>query len=88
MDQIAEKLNLLFTLRFPGSGVEIEETVPGLKIGGALISPKFVGMEQIDRQRLLWSVLKENLSKEELSHLGTFLTFNPYEVEVMQEMAA
>jgi len=88
MDQIAQKLILLFTLRFPGSGIELEETVPGIKIGGALISPQFVGMEQIDRQRLLWNALREDLSTEELSHLGTFLTFNPYEVEIMQEVAA
>jgi len=87
MDKIAQRLNLLFTLRFPGSGVELEETVPGIKVGGALVSPQFVGMEQIDRQRLLWDVLREDLSAEELSHLGTFLTFNPYEVEIMQEMA-
>ena len=88
MDKIAQKLTLLFTLRFPGSGIELEETVPGIKIGGALISPQFVGMEQIDRQRLLWNALREDLSTEELSHLGTFLTFNPYEVEIMQEVAA
>ena len=88
MDKIAQKLNLLFTLRFPGSGIEIEETVPGIKIGGALIAPQFVGMEQIERQRLLWGALRESLSSEELSHLGTFLTFNPYEVEVMQEAVA
>jgi|GEM_PF-1844146 len=88
MDKIAQKLKLLFTLRFPGSGIEIEETVPGTKIGGALIAPQFVGVEQIERQRLLWGALRESLSSEELSHLGTFLTFNPYEVEVMQEVAA
>lgn len=88
MDKIAQKLTLLFTLRFPGSGVELEETVPGIKIGGALVSPQFVGIEQIERQRLLWDALRQELSQEELSHLGTFLTFNPYEVEIMQEAAA
>lgn len=88
MDKIAQKLTLLFTLRFPGSGIELEETVPGARIGGAIIAPQFVGMEQIERQQLLWTSLREELSAEELSHLGTFLTFNPYEVEIMQEMAA
>ena len=88
MEDTIQALTLLLTKSFPGAGIEIEESVPGTKIGGAVIVPQFVGVEQIERQHQLWAALRKNLTAEQLSRIGTILTFNPYEVEIMEEVLA
>jgi acid stress-induced BolA-like protein IbaG/YrbA len=73
---------------FPKSLVEIEETVPGLKVGGHVVWDGFDGVEQIERQRRLWNTLRAELNADEFVHVGVILTLAPIEVAAWTDAAA
>lgn len=87
MEETIEAVRKVLSVSFPNSVSDLEETVPGRKVGGSLITEEFLGMEQIERQRLLWRVLRERLSAQDQLRLGTIITLTPQEVAAMEDVA-
>lgn len=85
MEPLIEKITRLLEGNFVGSTIELEPAVPSVKIGGSLVWAGFEGHEQIERQQQMWRILRNNLSKEELSQITAILTFTPDEMSVMRE---
>jgi acid stress-induced BolA-like protein IbaG/YrbA len=86
MDEIKEELRGVIAAAYIGAVIELNESVPGRKVGGSVIAVQFDGQEQIDRQRALWDTLRHNLGSR-LVYVGTILTLTPQEVAAMQEAA-
>ena len=85
MAPLIKRLQRLFAGRFPGATAELEKVTPLKKVGGFLVWDGFEGVEQIDRQRRLRTVIRENLPPEEQAKVTTILTVTPAEVAVMRE---
>ena len=61
--RLLRKLESILTHQFPSPDtVKLEENDG---IIGVITSPKFVGMETIDRQNQIWNIVETHLSKEE-----------------------
>jgi acid stress-induced BolA-like protein IbaG/YrbA len=60
--------------------IELETTSSG-KVGGFVISKKFAGISQMERQRTLWSELSEHLDPEKLRSIVSLLTMTPEETD-------
>ncbi len=86
MEELIHKVEELLDAHFPGqNSFEIEETVPGEKIGGSFIASYFNKMRQVDRQTIMRQMLREQLSREDYLKLGVIFTMTPQEVAVMRE---
>ncbi len=48
-------------------------------LSGVVRSPRFRGMDFLDRQKLLWEVLDNELSPEERKHIAIILAVSPEE---------
>ena len=85
MARLVRRLQALFHTHFPGAMAELEQATPLKKVGGFLVWEGFEGAEQIERQRRLRKVIRENLSPQEQEQLTGILTVTPAEVAVMRE---
>lgn len=56
----------------------VEENAQG-RVVGTVISNKFYGLSQTDRQRVTWGKLEEHLSKKQRDKIVLLLTFTPLE---------
>ncbi len=65
---------------FTTEDVYLEQT-PGGNIGGYVVSERFDGQSQIERQESLWRDLKMRVSPETLHHIVSILTMTPAEVD-------
>lgn len=84
MEVLAAKVRELLETQFVGSQVDLEWE-SGTHIGGEIIWDGFDGMDMLDRQTHLWSVLREHLSEEEQHTFTLIYTFTPAEELVMAE---
>jgi acid stress-induced BolA-like protein IbaG/YrbA len=50
-----------------------------------VIADRFSGMDQVDRQRLVWTTLRHVLAPEQLLHVGLLMTLTPAEAGVARE---
>jgi stress-induced morphogen len=60
---------------------DIDLEVSGSRINGFIVSESFAGMEQLDRQDLVFDYLEFKLSDEDLLHVGFLGTMTTAEVE-------
>ena len=75
-------LRRLLLERFEGARVDdLGRSTPESHIGGTLVWDQFAGQSQLDRQRKLWSVLRDALSGDQLAEIGLIVTLTPYEAE-------
>ena len=65
---------------FDTAEIHLEVTQSG-NIGGFIVSSRFEGSSQIERQERLWIGLKERLPVETLHRIVSILTMTPAEVE-------
>lgn len=70
----------LVALGYEAAGIHVEGT-SNRNVGGFVVSPKFEGRAQLERQRLLWSQMETVLSNEQLQRVVSVLTMTPAEVE-------
>ena len=86
MEELVQTVAELLEAHFPGDNirVEIEETIPGQKIGGSFVSSSFAGMAQIDRQKAIRDMLRGSLPLADFLSVGMILTLTPQEVSSMQ----
>ena len=87
MEPFIEKLRGVLHTEFANSRDELEPRPPR-KVGGFLIWEGFSGLEQIERQRKVWEVLRERLNQEDQRRITAILTATPAEWAAMTETAS
>jgi acid stress-induced BolA-like protein IbaG/YrbA len=70
----------LIAAGYTADEIHLETTRSG-NVGGFVISPRFSGLSQLDRQDVLWADLRKRLSPEQLQRIVSILTMTPDEVE-------
>jgi len=70
----------LLAAGFTAEQIQLEVTQSG-NVGGFVISPRFEGQSQVDRQAELWAELRRHLSAERLHRIVSILTMTPEEVD-------
>jgi acid stress-induced BolA-like protein IbaG/YrbA len=90
MEELIAKITgvLKAHLSEPGTRVELEETVPNEKVGGLIVWTGFNAMDQIDRQRMVRQVLREQLPPDDVLDVGLIVTLTPLEDAAMQQAIA
>ncbi len=85
MEELIETVTELLNVNFQGNNhIELDETIPGQKIGGSFVSPQFVGVPQTDRQQAVREMLRDNLPLADFLSVGLILTLTPQETASMQ----
>lgn len=79
MEPFIQKLKDLIARHFPDSELEVELTGSD-RIAAYLVWAGFADYEQIQRQRQVWSVLRQALSREEQLMISVILTLTPEEM--------
>jgi acid stress-induced BolA-like protein IbaG/YrbA len=79
MEDFLQVVADLLQKHFPGSQLEIERA-SGDRVGGFLIWGGFSGVEQIERQRAVWKVLRQSLSASDQLRVAAILTLTPEEM--------
>ncbi len=89
MAELIAKVEELLNKHFPSQSnkFELEETIPGEKIGGSFITERFRGVDPVDRQTAMRRMLRENLSQDEIISVGLIWTLTPQEVARIEEDA-
>jgi acid stress-induced BolA-like protein IbaG/YrbA len=64
---------------------DVDETSPGGRVSGLVVAPVFSGKDQVERQRLVWGVLRRHLEAEVLAHVGLLMTLTPAELAAARE---
>lgn len=75
-----EVRHALLAAGFETSEIHLEVTQSG-NVGGFVVSKRFAGISQVDRQQALWSDLKKHLPAEKIHRIVSILTMTPAEVE-------
>lgn len=65
---------------FSETEIYLEQTPLG-NMGGYVVSSRFEGQSQLDRQEWLWEELRRRLSPETLHRIVSILTMTPAEVD-------
>jgi hypothetical protein len=76
---LAKKLRHLLLKKFRGAKLELRRSGEDRRLEGFLIWQGFDGLDQIDRQEKLWTVLNEVLTPEERRQLLIVFTMIPEE---------
>ena len=79
-----KRLRQLLERVFPGATVELEVAAPE-KVGGFLIWNGFDQVDQVERQRRLWTAIRGELSREDQLRITAILTLTPDERSVPSE---
>lgn len=87
MEQLIKKIDAILAQNFPGIDVALVTKRGVPRIGGFVIWAGFTGQPQLERQSLIWKVLKASLNQDEELKIGTILTVTPQEVAAMKEVA-
>jgi acid stress-induced BolA-like protein IbaG/YrbA len=70
---------VLRALGFADAEVQLEQTVSG-KVGGVLVSTRFAGHSQEERQNELWHALRAQMQPDELVQIVAIMTMTPEEI--------
>ena len=84
MEELIKRLRQLLERVFPGATVELEVAAPE-KVGGFLIWNGFDQVDQVERQRRLWTAIRDELSREDQLRITAILTLTPDERSVPSE---
>jgi hypothetical protein len=79
MEELIQKLTQLLQQNFEGGEVEFE-TTGTQRVGGVLIWEGFTGLQQIERQRRVWEVIRNALAPDEQLQVAALLTLTPEEM--------
>jgi stress-induced morphogen len=81
MEDFLQVVTDLLQRHFPASQLEVERA-SGDRVGGFLMWEGFTGVEQIERQRAVWKVLRDNLTASDQLRIAAILTLTPEEMTV------
>jgi acid stress-induced BolA-like protein IbaG/YrbA len=79
MEKFIPKLRKLLAKNFAGSKLELDR-IGGGRVSGLLTWDGFVEVEQIERQRTVWRILRSKLTPEEQHRVAAILTLTPEEM--------
>lgn len=79
MEDVLQKLSDLLRSKFPNCELELEFVRDG-KISGFMTWQGFEEMDHLDRQRNVWAVIRQNLSREDQGRIIAVLTLTPEEM--------
>lgn len=79
MEDLLQKLSDLLRSRFPQCEIELEYRGDG-RVSGFLIWEGFAGSEHIERQRMVWNLIRKELPQEEQVKIVAVLTLTPEEM--------
>lgn len=79
MEELKEQVEQIVTAEFPDAQIELEEVPLAEKLSGHVVTEAFAGMEQRERSRILWNVLRQHLSAAQQQMLSAILTLSPAE---------
>ena len=88
MERLVLKVTTLPEATFPDMAVTLAVKKAAGRIGGLVIWSGFIGKSQLDRQALIWNVLRGGLSADEQLQIGTILTVSTAEMAANEELAA
>jgi acid stress-induced BolA-like protein IbaG/YrbA len=71
--------DVLLALGYEQAEVQLEQAEGG-KVGGVLVSERFKGKSQEQRQNELWAELEKKLNAEELTQIVAIMTMTPEEI--------
>ena len=77
-----QKLTAILAEYFPDASIKVEQTGSNGKFAGMVTWSGFEGLDQVERQRQLWKVLKKTLSPEQQLKITAILTMAPVETFV------
>jgi len=84
MAELTQKVKQLVCKHFDGAELpELESAAPGGRIGGVLIWKGFDGHDQVERQEMLWDLLRQNLERDDLQMISLIMTLTPQEREAI-----
>jgi acid stress-induced BolA-like protein IbaG/YrbA len=75
-----EVIQALLAAGYSHDEIQLEMTPSG-NIGGFVISRRFAGMTQLQRQDELWDQLRERITPETLRRIVSLLTMTPEETD-------
>jgi len=78
MDKLKEKVKGSLLEFFTERELQFEENPDG-RVSGFIISPKFVEMDELARQKKIWELLRKKLKEAERTKVIGFITFTPRE---------
>ncbi|HKP94880.1 MAG TPA: hypothetical protein VJ385_03890 [Fibrobacteria bacterium] len=82
VEKIKKIVNEKYALDFNLSDLEILDSG---KVSGYVTSGSFKDTLQEDRQKMVWAILKEHLSSDELNEISLILTMTPDELQDDEE---
>ena len=77
MDQLRLK-NVLLELGYTEDELRLDQAEG--KVGGVVVSRRFAGRSQEQRQQDLWTALEERMNPEELQDIVALMTMTPEEI--------
>lgn len=85
MDRLRQQLEQWLPEQFPQAEIRLDLARRGQKIGGILAWDGFAGLEPIDRQGLLWRVLRARFDRDDQLGISSIITLTPAEYAVYRE---
>ena len=85
MDRSRQQLEQWLPEQFPQAEIRLDLARRGQKIGGILAWDGFAGLEPIDRQGLLWRVLRARFDRDDQLGISSIITLTPAEYAVYRE---
>jgi hypothetical protein len=85
MEELMQRVRGVLARAFDGAIINLDPASPAEKVGGIVIWDGFEGMEQIERQRLLASKIREGLSPAEQLKVTAILTLTNAETSMPME---
>lgn len=85
MTKLKSKLLRMLRQQFAGAELDIRYSEFSGKLEGTIVWKGFAGMDQVDRQRALRSLVQSKLTQDERACLSGIFTMTPEEIAVMRE---
>ena len=84
MDPMMSKLRDAIAAALPGAEVELHRYPPGTRFGGSIVWSGFVGLDQMDRQRVIRKLSDAALDVEGQLRVSMILTLTPEETAMIE----
>ena len=85
MERLKQELEAWLPEQFPGAALSFDPGHRGAKLSGILAWSGFDGLEPIDRQSLLWRVIRMRFDRDDQLRISILITLTPAEYSVYRE---
>lgn len=84
MATVADEIRRVLRQELDADASDVERVSADGRIAGAVIAERFTGLEQVERQRLVWRTLREHLAEDFLLNVGLLMTMTPAEAAAVR----